>query len=848
MKNPARAFRKVVITGVLVSLVTITAIAQKSVGIGTGTPNPNAVLELVTTGDQGLLLPRMTTAQRTATSLTSILTNTDNGLTVFDTDDGKMYFWFNGVWITSSVSLTAGAGIDLTGNVITNTGDIDPTDDLTTTSVATGDVTGDFANTVVGGLQGNPVSAVVPATGQVLKWDGVQWLPSPDDGQILTAGAGIDLTGNVITNTGDLDPSDDILRPDLPAAGDIAGSYDLGFTINNDVIGTALIQDAAVTDVKISDLALEKLQQGAANDGDFLIWNNTLLVWEPAAFSETQSLLDVLTNGGNAGDLSITEVNDVTLTGGTVTMATEATHQGNLQNLTGVGVGSDDLGALSHPVLLDNQTILDALIQLGDSVDAFSSGAFTTTGEIPVGDGTGLISSNLFSDGTNIGIGTPAPTSQLQIDDRSHLLQFTDQQGSTLTMLSHNFYPTSPTTFERNVIGTGAFMFLSDSNGFEVQKILGGPAGPIALGSDNYSIFDVDSAEFRVDGLIDASPGFINLEATQDQTIQMPTSGVVDGFEFMVQGSDGNTNGGDIVLRPGNGSSALTDGELISDGTLRLRNRSGSGGSLLFEGQTGNTVTVFGPQSSGPDYSLTLPDLPGADGEFLTYNTGGLLTWSGLSVFNNNGEIPRGDGAGQVSSNIFSNSLNVGIGTPVGTERLEVGGNIEIPVANDYQYSAAKTKQMSYHPNEFQVQLFDNGIVPELSNFNSNTRYVYYANGSGTSQAYSTATVKLPDGASISQLEAWVVDNDATLGNSFVRIDFYRSEVGVSNSRQLISTVQTTQPDASTAVVPLSTGVVSNPIIDNANYSYYLEFVANDDMAELQLHGVRISYTVTKVD
>ena len=208
MKNPARVFRKVVLTSVFLSLVTLSAIAQKSVGIGTSTPNPNAVLELVTTGDQGLLLPRMSTVQRTATSLTSILTNADNGLTVFDTDDGKMYFWFNGMWITSSVSLNAGSGISITGNTITNTGDDDATDDITITSLAAGDVTGNFGNTVVGGLQGNAVNATVPTTGQVLKWNGTEWIPSADDGQVLTPGTGIDITGNVITNKGDQEPTD----------------------------------------------------------------------------------------------------------------------------------------------------------------------------------------------------------------------------------------------------------------------------------------------------------------------------------------------------------------------------------------------------------------------------------------------------------------------------------------------------------------------------------------------------------------------------------------------------------------------------------------------------------------
>ena len=39
--------------------------AQNNVGIGTTTPNPNSVLEMQST-TQGVLVPRMTTAQRLA--------------------------------------------------------------------------------------------------------------------------------------------------------------------------------------------------------------------------------------------------------------------------------------------------------------------------------------------------------------------------------------------------------------------------------------------------------------------------------------------------------------------------------------------------------------------------------------------------------------------------------------------------------------------------------------------------------------------------------------------------------------------------------------------------------------
>lgn len=41
---------------------------------------------------QGLLVPRLSRAQRTASAFTSLLAETENGLLVFDTDDKLFYY------------------------------------------------------------------------------------------------------------------------------------------------------------------------------------------------------------------------------------------------------------------------------------------------------------------------------------------------------------------------------------------------------------------------------------------------------------------------------------------------------------------------------------------------------------------------------------------------------------------------------------------------------------------------------------------------------------------------------------------------------------------------------------
>jgi hypothetical protein len=90
-------------------LCTTTTQAQKTMGIGTQKPNPRAILELNVENpsfSQGLLLPRLTTSQRNDVSFTTAL-STLSGMTVFDTDENKIYVWTVGGW--ASVNSNSGA-------------------------------------------------------------------------------------------------------------------------------------------------------------------------------------------------------------------------------------------------------------------------------------------------------------------------------------------------------------------------------------------------------------------------------------------------------------------------------------------------------------------------------------------------------------------------------------------------------------------------------------------------------------------------------------------------------------------------------------------------------------------
>jgi hypothetical protein len=88
---------------ILLMLIGFSAVGQ--VGIGTNNPNPKSVLDLSSpTNNQGFLVPRLTTAQRTA----MVLTTTEKGLLVFDTNTNKFNFWSGTAWI----SIEDGTGTD----------------------------------------------------------------------------------------------------------------------------------------------------------------------------------------------------------------------------------------------------------------------------------------------------------------------------------------------------------------------------------------------------------------------------------------------------------------------------------------------------------------------------------------------------------------------------------------------------------------------------------------------------------------------------------------------------------------------------------------------------------------
>jgi hypothetical protein len=150
MKDKSITVTLWILTSLLSLQTSLDALAQKSMSIGTTSINNNAVLWLNSPGkNQGLIIPVVSNK----TDVTGV-----SGMVVFDDSDKYIYYHNGTEWVgpidtgngAGGTTFTAGTGINIVGTVITNTGDTNATDDLTTTSLAGGELTGTFANLQLG--------------------------------------------------------------------------------------------------------------------------------------------------------------------------------------------------------------------------------------------------------------------------------------------------------------------------------------------------------------------------------------------------------------------------------------------------------------------------------------------------------------------------------------------------------------------------------------------------------------------------------------------------------------------------------------------------------------------------
>ncbi|MEQ9467335.1 MAG: hypothetical protein RLN88_07975 [Ekhidna sp.] len=190
-----------------------------------------------------------------------------------------------------------------------------------------------------------------------------------------------------------------------------------------------------------------------------------------------------------------------------------------------------------------------------------------------------------------------------------------------------------------------------------------------------------------------------------------------------------------------------------------------------------------------------------------------------------------------------NNSLNVGIRTATPASELDVNG---IVTANDYTYSAPVNRTTTIGVHHFQVE-FLTGDVNDLK----------INHGNGTSAAPSTGSISveenqhlmapliLPEGAVLTQMEAQMWRDVVSTNDP--RVELFRKTLG--GAPELVATIIYTG-GGGTAVID-ATSTFGNPVIDNANYQYWLRFTGDAGPSGAlysYTSGVRLIYTVPNPD
>ena len=530
------------------------------------------------------------------------------------------------------------------------------------------------------------------------------------EGETYSAGDGIDISNGVITNTGDLDPQNEL--QDVTLTGN-----DLSLTQSNIIVDLSPYLDN--TDEQT--LTFEE------TTGDLSISGGNVVNLSGIT-SDSWSL-----NGNNTTTGILGTTNNYPLI-----FHTNGTERARIDENGNLGLGTNSPGTNLH--IADNEGPLILVQELnpnnGASLILESERQYhlisNETGMFRIQDLTAGQSRFNINPVGNVGIGTE-PNAQLHVNATSGISHFriTTQQSANGGASLSLSYDNDQTFYIWNHEG-GDMRFVS---GGQTHMFMNGASGNIGIGTT------LPSARLHVEGDFRLNDG----------TAQ-------EGYVLSATDANGNAEWSDINLLlddplwEANGDNIITTniggvgiGATIPTGKLHISLDNDNDGPVTIDKANG---TGQGPLMEWYGFSDTHRIQLDYDGNYV-FNTDNTLR-----------DIEFAPGENKVMT-IKANNTRVGIGTTAPQEALDVSGNV---TADNHLYNQPKERYLTLGQTDFRqartstadlTSIFGNGGVGIIN---------------ATSLNALVAPVHLPHGARVTNVEIWYVDDYAS-GDMTIHLD-----------------------------------------------------------------------------